>query len=299
MNEVETCPCRVCAKPTPMTGTKLCDACWEAERRVSLVPAQAATSFKWPNFEDWLGSAIAAPVSITEYARQAFAASRETLARVPASVSEVQVVAEIKRRLKGMVSNGGLYQTGHQWALEMVAIVEALHLPQGASEPKPTAEIPAVPALDRKRTLIANLASIVRAQNGNLHEDINKLLEEANQVLSEKSETSVQAPPGYVPVDEVKALCRDYSSRTGNVYIMDVLGSLDSLARQHTELFVKPNSLDEEKEHEEFKVWAKSTENENICKPKYGFTGRVMEYRYSDEARSAWLARATAAHLKS
>jgi phage tail protein X len=31
-------------------------------------------------------------------------------------------------------------------------------------------------------------------------------------------------------VDEVKALCRDFSSRTGNVYIKDVESALDGLA---------------------------------------------------------------------
>jgi hypothetical protein len=34
MIEQETCPCRLCTKPTPMLGTKLCDRCWELERRI-------------------------------------------------------------------------------------------------------------------------------------------------------------------------------------------------------------------------------------------------------------------------
>lgn len=35
-----------------------------------------------------------------------------------------------------------------------------------------------------------------------------------------------------VPVEAVKELCRDYSSRTGSVYIKDVESSLDALAEQ-------------------------------------------------------------------
>jgi hypothetical protein len=36
-----------------------------------------------------------------------------------------------------------------------------------------------------------------------------------------------------VPVEAVKELCRDYSSRTGSVYIKDVEGALDGLAEQY------------------------------------------------------------------
>ncbi len=28
----ETVPCKICGKPTPFTGTQLCNCCWEAER---------------------------------------------------------------------------------------------------------------------------------------------------------------------------------------------------------------------------------------------------------------------------
>lgn len=38
------------------------------------------------------------------------------------------------------------------------------------------------------------------------------------------------APEGMVDIDEVKQLCRDFSSRTGNVYIKDVEAALDGLA---------------------------------------------------------------------
>lgn len=34
----ETVPCRLCGKPTPMTGTKLCDRHWELEGRVLAEP---------------------------------------------------------------------------------------------------------------------------------------------------------------------------------------------------------------------------------------------------------------------
>jgi hypothetical protein len=29
-----TVPCKTCGKPTAMTGTKLCDGCWEVESRL-------------------------------------------------------------------------------------------------------------------------------------------------------------------------------------------------------------------------------------------------------------------------
>lgn len=30
----EQCPCKVCGQPTRMTGTKLCDPCWEVTHRL-------------------------------------------------------------------------------------------------------------------------------------------------------------------------------------------------------------------------------------------------------------------------
>ena len=36
----ETVPCRSCGKDTPMTGTKLCDNCWEVERRTGKTPSE-------------------------------------------------------------------------------------------------------------------------------------------------------------------------------------------------------------------------------------------------------------------
>lgn len=36
-----TVPCRLCGTPTRMTGTALCDPCWELERRVSDRPGIA------------------------------------------------------------------------------------------------------------------------------------------------------------------------------------------------------------------------------------------------------------------
>lgn len=38
----ETCPCKLCGKPTRMLGTKLCDPCWELDRRIRADPAIAA-----------------------------------------------------------------------------------------------------------------------------------------------------------------------------------------------------------------------------------------------------------------
>ena len=34
----EEIPCRLCGKPTPMRGTKLCDGCWELETRIRRDP---------------------------------------------------------------------------------------------------------------------------------------------------------------------------------------------------------------------------------------------------------------------
>ncbi len=32
----ETVPCGLCGRPTPMTGTRRCDWCWELEKRVKM-----------------------------------------------------------------------------------------------------------------------------------------------------------------------------------------------------------------------------------------------------------------------
>lgn len=37
----ETVPCRICGNQTPMTGTKLCDRCWELKKRIHADPAIA------------------------------------------------------------------------------------------------------------------------------------------------------------------------------------------------------------------------------------------------------------------
>lgn len=31
---LQTVACRFCKAPTPMTGTKLCDPCWEVDKRI-------------------------------------------------------------------------------------------------------------------------------------------------------------------------------------------------------------------------------------------------------------------------
>ncbi len=35
--EWHTVPCAMCGDPTRMTGTKRCDACWEAERQIDRI----------------------------------------------------------------------------------------------------------------------------------------------------------------------------------------------------------------------------------------------------------------------
>jgi hypothetical protein len=41
----ETVPCELCGDPTPMTGTKRCDRCWELERRIKSDPELAKRIF--------------------------------------------------------------------------------------------------------------------------------------------------------------------------------------------------------------------------------------------------------------
>ena len=48
------------------------------------------------------------------------------------------------------------------------------------------------------------------------------------QQLAEKCKTNPM-----IHVDEIKALCKDFSSRTGSVYIKDVESALDALVEQN------------------------------------------------------------------
>jgi hypothetical protein len=34
--EMKTVPCKWCGTPTPMTGTRLCNRCWELDSRIGL-----------------------------------------------------------------------------------------------------------------------------------------------------------------------------------------------------------------------------------------------------------------------
>ncbi len=40
MAEPDTVPCEICGTPTPMTGTRRCDPCWEAERHAVCNPVE-------------------------------------------------------------------------------------------------------------------------------------------------------------------------------------------------------------------------------------------------------------------
>lgn len=44
--EEPTVPCRICSKPTPMLGTKLCDRCWQLESAIRHSPALAEKILK-------------------------------------------------------------------------------------------------------------------------------------------------------------------------------------------------------------------------------------------------------------
>jgi len=41
MNNEPVIPCSLCAQPTAMEGTKLCDRCWELKRRIEADPELA------------------------------------------------------------------------------------------------------------------------------------------------------------------------------------------------------------------------------------------------------------------
>jgi hypothetical protein len=44
----EIIPCRLCGGPTTMPGTRLCDRCWELERRVQADPELARKILRTP-----------------------------------------------------------------------------------------------------------------------------------------------------------------------------------------------------------------------------------------------------------
>lgn len=41
-----TVECKLCGKPTPMLGTKMCDGCWELDRRIRMNPEIAVKIMK-------------------------------------------------------------------------------------------------------------------------------------------------------------------------------------------------------------------------------------------------------------
>ena len=52
-----TVPCKICGRPTPMLGTKLCDGCWEVEHRLQDFlrhpNEQALVRELMPKLDDW------------------------------------------------------------------------------------------------------------------------------------------------------------------------------------------------------------------------------------------------------
>ena len=52
---MSTTPCKVCGTPTEMTGTRLCDRCWEVTRRGGVFPVDIA-AIKWTKLEPRLGN---------------------------------------------------------------------------------------------------------------------------------------------------------------------------------------------------------------------------------------------------
>ena len=62
-------PCRVCAEPTMMTGTKLCDRCWEVERAVShvyvvVVDGKPIAAYSVERLARYLAGFMSCPVSV-------------------------------------------------------------------------------------------------------------------------------------------------------------------------------------------------------------------------------------------
>lgn len=81
-DEEPTVPCRLCRAPTPMLGTKLCDHCWELERRVQQAPKIAARVLRrvekpmrlyvWTGFSpDYTGGLAVAIATSEKAARRA------------------------------------------------------------------------------------------------------------------------------------------------------------------------------------------------------------------------------------
>lgn len=65
-----TVPCKVCGTLTEMTGTKLCDPCWEVQRHVSEV------------YIVWENKRVAAAYSIRKRAEEHVASCSDKFARV-------------------------------------------------------------------------------------------------------------------------------------------------------------------------------------------------------------------------
>lgn len=42
----ETVACKLCGEPTPMLGTKMCNSCWELDKRIRMNPDIAAKIMK-------------------------------------------------------------------------------------------------------------------------------------------------------------------------------------------------------------------------------------------------------------
>lgn len=64
MKDKETVPCGLCGRPTPMTGTRRCDPCWELEWRVRDAPDVARKVLAaMPGKADDLSLALPKPIS--------------------------------------------------------------------------------------------------------------------------------------------------------------------------------------------------------------------------------------------
>lgn len=78
--------------------------------------------------------------------------------------------------------------------------------------------------LDELRKLVYKLWDLTSPTPDSVIAQRDELQAALNQVTSNKAEV----PEGYVHVDEVIQLCKDFSSRTGSIYIGDVQAALSS-----------------------------------------------------------------------
>ena len=88
------------------------------------------------------------------------------------------------------------------------------------------------------KSLLANLASVVRVQNGNLHEDINKLLAHADALLAQPSKA--QPDPMQELADQAQELDMGYGKAQGRE---DAVAEIEHFANKVSEMRLLPRGM--------------------------------------------------------